>query len=276
MSALGVVLPQDPAFGYDPWLNPATDPQQIAAEHQASLAAGKLYTGEDAIGGDLGLFDLVRDYYASYVDNYGGWGELETWAKAHAPHAFLLSYTIFGNPALCADVEPGAMHNGDFPGWLDHTAWKDAQGNSWGYTSSGNMGALIDAAGGRRFIRIGAHYGHGAHICGPGTCGYPQCDWTQWNDVGAHGQNVDQLIGTYLPGAPKPPAAPWQPDIERYLCHCWDHEPMSAARRARFRAQMIARALLIKGLVYKTPKHDWDYRHRGERFHALWTRARSA
>jgi hypothetical protein len=79
------------------------------------------------------------------------------------------------------------------------------------YTSSGNMQALLDAAGGRHFIKVGAHYGYGPHICGPHTCGYPQVDWTQWNDYGAGGQNVDQLVGSYLPGKPTPIPVP--PDI---------------------------------------------------------------
>jgi hypothetical protein len=274
-----------PTFGRDPWLNSSTDPTTVAANHLADAAAGRLYTGEDAIGGDFGLFNGGRDYYASYVDNYGGWGELQTWAKTHAPHAFLLSYTIYGHGALCADVEQYAMTNSDLPGWLDHTAWKDSSGNSWGYTSSGNMGSLIGAAAGRHFIKIGAHYGYGPHICGPHTCGYPQCDWTQWNDVGPGGQNVDQLIGSYLPGSPKPPPAPqkWQPDDELYWCSTWDKQgrTMTPERKARFVAAMDARADLIwkrahdgshTATGHSSKWVDWGYLNRGRRFQALWHR----
>jgi hypothetical protein len=68
------------------------------------------------------------------------------------------------------------------------------------------MQEVINAAGNRAFIRWSAHVGHGPHICGPSTCGFPQVDWTQWAfGSGTNTQAAyDQSIGTWLPSAPRP------------------------------------------------------------------------
>lgn len=162
-SAHHLKVHQDPNFGYDPWLNPLTDPVNVDAEHRRLLATGKLYHGQDTIGGDIGLLYPGLDVYFSYVDNLRGWLEL----VARFPHA---------NQNL---------------------------GLPWGYTSASNMQALINAAGGRQFIKESAHYGFGMHICGPNTCGYPQATWTQWADKGPNGENLDQVVGSLMP-APGP------------------------------------------------------------------------
>lgn len=196
--------------GSEAWSGPeharrAAESLRGAPNLEANLKAAHIYTGADTIAGDINLLPDGLDMYASYVDNFGGFGELAArFAKPGGP--FLLSITIFGNRAVCADMEPGAMNAGDFPHWYDNVALKD-NGPPWGYTSASNMQAVIDAAGGRPFIRWSAHYGFGPHICGPATCGYPQADWTQWDDVGPQGQNFDRSIGSVLPG-PQPPPPP--------------------------------------------------------------------
>lgn len=211
-SALHQILHQDPNFGWDPWIGPGKPQTDLSLEEFLAVQSQTLHVGADAIAGDIDLFPLGLDYYGSYVDNYGGWAELQAWAAIHAPNALLMSYTIFGDPALCADVEQGAMVNSDLlPGrWPDTKAWRDAQGKFWVYTSASNFSALNQSIGNRTdVVRIAAHYGFGPHICGPGTCGWPQADWTQWDDKGSLGQNIDRLIGTYLPSAqptPPPPA----------------------------------------------------------------------
>lgn len=195
-SALHQDLHKDPNFGYDPWLS-ATPPAS------APVVAAGTFTGADTIGADLNLLPSGLSLYGSYVDNFGGFKALQL--KFKNSKAFLVSFTIFGNPALCADVETGAMHNSDLPHWIDNVAQKDVEGHAWVYTSASNLAAAKKAAGNRKVIWFSAHYGHGPHICGPKTCGFPQASWTQWDDKGASGQNIDRSVGNYLPTAPKPP-----------------------------------------------------------------------
>ena len=63
------------------------------------------------------------------------------------------------------------------------------------------MDALVTALGGagisRAEVRLwSAHYGQGKHICGPGTCGYPAADGTQWTDTapGRNGSEIDESL----------------------------------------------------------------------------------
>lgn len=200
ISALHQLLHQDPAFGYDPWLGPAPAPGPVDAAAVPVDAAAVFY-GEDTIGQDIGLLNPGQSLYATYVppSTYAGWVALVAWAKTHAPTAFLLSITTSGARARCGDFEPGAMATAGFAHWYDNEAIHDDLSVPWGYTSASNMQALIDAAAGRKFIRFSAHYGFGYHICGPGTCGYPQADWTQCFDIGPAGQNFDRSIGRILP-----------------------------------------------------------------------------
>jgi hypothetical protein len=177
----------------------------VGQEQFLKQATGQIYTGADTIGADIGLLPKGRDVYGSYVDNYGGFPELLAWAQGSGAQCW--SITIFGNRAMFGDFQRGAMVNGDFPHWYDAVADRSL-GIPGGYTSASNMAALISASGGRPFWRWSAHYGHGPHICGPSTCGYPQVHWTQWADVGPSGQNCDQSLGTVLPGAPTPPSPP--------------------------------------------------------------------
>jgi hypothetical protein len=44
------------------------------------------------------------------------------------------------------------------------------------------------------FLVQSAHYTMQEHICGPGTCGYPQADGTQFADKGTKGQNTDLSV----------------------------------------------------------------------------------
>lgn len=201
---------QDPSFGWDPWLNMATDPKLVAKQHLDLLRAGILFHGADTIGGDINLLPGGLDMYASYIDNFKGWNELV--AAKESSGAFLLSITIFGGRAHCADCEPGAMSASSLPGWYDNVALFDDGFNlsqPWVYTSASNMATVNHWMGGRSFIRFSAHYGFGSHVCGPGTCGFPQADWTQWDDKGAQGQNIDRDIGRVLPVLlpPKPTRA---------------------------------------------------------------------
>ena len=119
------------------------------------------------------------DAYAGYVDS-GGIGI--TWpAVQRIPARFHLSISVHGAPAMCADVENGAL-----------SSWK---GYTVGYCSASQADALI-ARDGRPTKLWTAHYDPvlGAHICGPTTCGLVKtttADGTQWTD---HGNVWDESL----------------------------------------------------------------------------------
>lgn len=149
----------------------------------------------------------------SYIDGYGGYPQAVTrWPKAHH-----LSITIHGGRARCGDFEAGAMSIADAPGWYQDHAIHD-QGLPILYASASNVQALIAAmnrAGIPRssYLIWSAHIGwthqaaDGAHICGPGTCGYPQADGTQ-HAFTVNGRTCDQSILSdrfyTAPPAPRP------------------------------------------------------------------------
>jgi hypothetical protein len=200
------MLRHEPGFGRDGWLNDATRASALAGEpllDGRGAASAALFLGADTIGADIGLLPDGLSMYASYVDNLGGYPELVARFGAHAPF-LLLSITIFGNPARCADVELGAMSPADLPHWLDNVALTDGGQLPWVYSSAANFANCNEHIGDRQVVRWSAHYGFGPHVCGPATCGFPQADWTQWTDTGPAGQNFDRSIGTYLPGQPGP------------------------------------------------------------------------
>ncbi len=117
------------------------------------------------------------DAYAGYI-NDSGIGETYPQVVAKFPNALHLSITTNGTPAMCADVEPGAM-----------SSWK---GYVYGYCAVSNVNALI-AKYGRPQRLWTAHYNGTAHICSP------QCwpglettaDGTQWTD---HGGSYDESL----------------------------------------------------------------------------------
>src|SRR5215471_766933 len=111
---------RDPSFGWDPWEGPGTpDP----TGDWIDAAAHPVFSGADTLLGDIHLLPAGLDCYGSYVDNFGGYPELV--ARFGKTKAFLVSITIFGNRARCADVEPGAMVASDLPHSLDSVTIKD-------------------------------------------------------------------------------------------------------------------------------------------------------
>jgi hypothetical protein len=90
------------------------------------------------------------------------------------------SITTDSSPAMCADVESGAM--------------KTWRGYDWGYCAVSNVNALIRAFGRPRKLWT-AHYDPkiGVHICSPGC--WPglatRADGTQWTD---HGGRYDESL----------------------------------------------------------------------------------
>ena len=138
---------------------------------------------------------------AAYVD--GGIGDQPNYAHVVSayPGAQHLSIALFASDdADALDVEPGASAPSDIPGWH---ARQVARGITRPviYASVAAMNdailPVLSSAGiGAAQRRLWtAHYGLGAHICGPGTCGSLSigADGTQWTP-NALGRNLDQSL----------------------------------------------------------------------------------
>lgn len=132
------------------------------------------------------------DAYAGYVDN-GGDGI--TWPQVQAiPAKYHLSISIHGVPAMCGDVENGALSN-----WAGYTV---------GYCAISNAQANINTHGRPRKLWT-AHYTSTPHICSP-ACGFGftgYADGTQWTD---HGNSFDEslLLDNFFDFLAPPPPPP--------------------------------------------------------------------
>lgn len=142
------------------------------------------------------------DGYAGYV-NDSGIGETYKEVVARFPTARHLSITTDGSPAMCADVEAGAMGS-----------WK---GYDYGYAAASEIGDLILRDGRPRRLWSAHHTGI-AHICTSQTC-WPSspvawiADGTQWVD---HGGWDESLLADnfFLDAAPPNPAPPIPQPLE--------------------------------------------------------------
>jgi hypothetical protein len=165
-------------------------------------------------------------YVAGYVN--GRWPTAPVLKRAF-PHARLLSITITASAdADCLDVEQGDATIAQAPGWVKRQLARGLY-RPVVYAQASSMGALLHALESagitRASVRLwAAHYGEGAHICGPASCKYPAipaCDGTQWTPA-ALGRDLDEsvLLADFFDPRPKPKPAP-KPSFT------WkDHEPM--------------------------------------------------
>jgi hypothetical protein len=131
-----------------------------------------------------GGFDATAGYLPG-----SGWPSSAAIRKRFPDKPHLTITTKAAYAAMCLDVEPRAATPAQAPGWFDRAD----TGPVVYYMAS--WGAQVRAAmGSRDYIRWSAHYTGHPHICGPGQCGYPQADGTQWIDHGPGGENVDQSL----------------------------------------------------------------------------------
>jgi hypothetical protein len=151
---------------------------------------------------------------AAYAGYYNGTYANMTAVRAYAAtqNARSFSYTPDGDPGANAiDIEPGCSAPGDFPGFYRAKSGKGV----YGYGSASWVSLINSAAQGAGIARssykiVSAHY-IGPHICGPGSCGYPQADATQFTSTYA-GRSLDAtqfnstFFGTPTPPPPPPPA----------------------------------------------------------------------
>jgi hypothetical protein len=156
--------------------------------------------------GELNMLDSIipanlppgADAYLGYVN--GQWPTYNT-VKAMFPGVPVLSMTVLpGVRAEGCDCETGDLTIGQVPGWVREELAAGAS-RPVVYMGAANMrpvSAALSAAGiARAQVRLlSAHYGVGKHICGPGTCGYPQADGTQWTDAapGLNGSLIDESL----------------------------------------------------------------------------------
>lgn len=135
---------------------------------------------------------------AGYVN--GRWPTFSQLA-ARFPRAHRLSIAVSSSAdADCLDIEPGDASVADAVGWYRRQKIRGLARPVL-YASASTIRAdlitAINAAGiPRSSLRLwSAHYGAGAHICGPATCGEipVPMDGTQYTDA-ALGRNLDASV----------------------------------------------------------------------------------
>jgi hypothetical protein len=175
---------------------------------------------------DVGNLPDGADAYLGYVD--GTWPTWTALAARFGGKADLLSMAISATAdADGCDMEPLDLDPGQVPLWVVRQIGRGVH-RPVVYCSIASMGAVLGELGragvGRSEVRLlSAHYGKGAHICGPRTCawpGAPQCDGTQWTDTaaGVNGTLIDEsaVAGdffTIIPAAAAAPAIPAEDDM---------------------------------------------------------------
>jgi hypothetical protein len=165
---------------------------------------------------DLAQFPDNPEAVAGYVG--GHWPTYPS-LVTEFPHAHHLSIAVNAHQtARCLDIEPGDASPAQAPEWF-RTLADHSQGLPVLYGSASVVQQIVDtmaAAGihrGQYFI-WSAHYTHAEHICGPGGCGYPTADATQWTDT-ALGRNLDQSLcsDAFFGAGPPAPTPPTEEEI---------------------------------------------------------------
>lgn len=134
-------------------------------------------------GGFDGTAGYVNGRYTNSAQMRARW--------PHLPHVSIA--VTRGAVADCLDIEPGNAGPEDGPGWVD-AKWNRRLSVPIIYCNTNASTEVRRHLGGREAILWVAHYTYKPHICGPGTCGKPQADGTQWADRGPRGENVDQSL----------------------------------------------------------------------------------
>ena len=176
-----------------------------------------------AVGNGLMEDDVSPSLFTPGCTAYAGY-DTGTFANMTAVRAYAASqnarsFSYTGNPgdgnADALDIEPGLASPSQGPAF-----WSAKGGsNVHLYCSAGTSSTVISYMQGAGHARsawklISAHY-TGSHICGPGTCGYPQADATQFTDSYL-GRSLDATLlgaGFFAATAPPPPlpSFPLQP-----------------------------------------------------------------
>lgn len=146
---------------------------------------------------DTVTVDTVPDNPQAVAGYVGGSWPTYNGLVAKFPHALHLSIAVnAGQRANCLDIEQYDATPDEAPGWVRHQFTGFHKPVL--YCSASAMQAVNSAMSSGGFHRSdyllwSAHYGVGRHVCGPGTCGYPQADGTQFTST-ALGRNLDESV----------------------------------------------------------------------------------
>ena len=141
------------------------------------------------------------DSYLGYVD--GMW-PTATPVRLRFPGARVVSLTVLGGDHIAdgCDIENGDLSPKSGAAWVQRRLAAGAV-RPVVYASVSIMAAVLGELAlrnvGRASVRLlAAHYGAGAHICGPGSCNliYRVMDGTQWTDSapGAGSSHIDASL----------------------------------------------------------------------------------
>lgn len=161
----------------------------------------------DAVPEEIPNIPANPQAVGGYVDGFYVWSSADWDRFPHAHHLTIAAHP--SSRARCLDVEAGDATPAQAPGWYVHLA-DHTHGKPVLYCSASIIsqvtGAMAGAGVGRSgYLIWSAHYGQGAHVCGPRTCGYPQADGTQWNDtVNGRSCDVSQLPDSFFTTPPPP------------------------------------------------------------------------
>ncbi len=147
------------------------------------------------------------DAYAGYVN--GNWPDYNAIVQRF-PNAKHLSISVFlANTADCMDIEAGDASPNQAATFVRERKTAGVSRPCL-YASISVMPQVVANLGGiqRSGYRLwSAHYGVGAHICGPNTCAYqgsatPACDGTQWASLNTYDES---LLANDFFSLPQPP-----------------------------------------------------------------------
>ena len=161
------------------------------------------------------------DSYLGYVD--GAWPTAPV-LRSRFPGARVVSLTVLGGDHIAdgCDIENGDLSPQSGAAWIQRRL-AAGQLRPVVYASVSIMATVLGELArlnvARASVRLlAAHYGAGAHICGPASCNliYRVMDGTQWTDsaFGAGGAKIDaSLLQNDFFGI-TPPAHPQEASVE--------------------------------------------------------------
>lgn len=148
--------------------------------------------------------DNLPSGYSAYLGYVDGYWPTAALLPAKFPGKNILSLTVKGGSAVAdgCDVENGDLTPARGAQWAKQEI-ATRGGRPVLYASAGTMGAVLSELAAVKVARssvrlLSAHYGDGAHICGPSTCRLVSVtmDGTQWTDTarGSNGTAIDASV----------------------------------------------------------------------------------
>jgi peptidoglycan hydrolase-like protein with peptidoglycan-binding domain len=173
----------------------------------AALPSGTVFMYDSV---DVAALPAGAQAYAGY---YNGTFANLTELRARFPSAIIVSVTPDGaQGAMYIDIEPGDAVPSDAPQFIK-------AGGVGFYCSASTMASCIGACTGagipRSAYRVWSAHWIGQHICGPGTCGYPQADGTQFVSTVGWDESVVNSPAFFQLQVPPNPVNPIYPELRQ-------------------------------------------------------------